>query len=143
MDSSASLGMEGFLGINFAGFFIEHTMAWYLPGYFITFGDPRTHDAVYFSVLGANAGIQLPFLPADFYVGLDYGDYRLSSGTNPRFGGLGLHVGTKFYFTPGSVVGAVAEYRHHIATEDDSGALPRSISSSADLYFIGVVFGKR
>lgn len=139
-------GLQLVNGIQVRSFFAEYVVTWNWAQHMTHSGNPKQRDAVYYSVAGGNVGYELPFAPVDLHVGLDYGNYKLSAGTNPRFGGLAPHLGATWY--PWGVehlasLGFKLEYRRFFGAYDDAGAIPDSIRTRADLWFLGAVFGFR
>ena len=145
-DSTAStipsLGLEFEAGLQASIVYVEYTAHWFLP----TYTPPdRLHDAHDFSPWGVNVGVDLRPVPLEIYGGLEASGYGLSGGAGPDYSGMAWKVGTNIYlYAPASRwlrLGLKAEYRHATLGEDQAGALPAGVDTTADIYFIGLTIG--
>ncbi len=130
------------LGIGVDRFFVEHTFVFHLPQHLFREGGTRPRDAVYFSFLGAQVGARIPVLPLEASLGLEKGNYRFSSGSGTRYGGLTLKLGVAWLF-PAEWVALKAEYRRMSLGSDDAGPLPEGLGGTVTSGFLGVSFGFR
>jgi hypothetical protein len=128
------------MGIDASLFFAEYNAVIQLPHYDET---PKSRDASYYSLLGLNAGITLPILPVELYVGIEDGNYGLSGGADPDYDGPTYKAGINLHLVRGSgpIVGLKGEYRRFIGIFDDAGTIPQGIDTRADMYLLAITIG--
>jgi hypothetical protein len=140
VSSLTSMGLEAQFGANFSFIFLEYNLAWMISPYG---ANPKARDASYFSILGFNAGVDIPLLPIEVYTGVEKGNYKLNGGINPSYDGLAGKLGVNFYFAgvPGSKIraGLKGEFRRVFINSDEAGSFPANISTQADTYFVGLM----
>lgn len=145
MTSVPSLGIQTQIGLGLGLVFFEYNLSWLTPQHFYRDSQADSRDAVYWSLFGLNAGLALPFLPVEVSAGYELGNYRLSSGTNTRFGGSTVKGGvTVFLGGQGhGHSGLRVEYKKFYGASDDSGRLPADVNVDASIIYIGLIVGIR
>ncbi len=131
------------LGIGYDIFFGGLQAHWFVPA---SDDSPHSHAASYYSLLGAHAGVVVPFVPErrlEIYGGIEDGNYGLSGNPDPDYDGPAVMAGGVFYFTElgAARIGLRFEYRRFNAIYDDAGKIPDGISTHAHLYLLGVTLG--
>ncbi len=135
------------LGQNF---FVEYSPYLYLSrlgsSYDGTFGAGDASDVVALSLVSFNAGLRFPDFPLEGYARLARSKYDFASGSDNDFHGYVLGLGVAYRFEMNRVLNLKfkLEYQRHHFTTDDSGTIPSSISTGANLYVltVGFNFGK-
>jgi hypothetical protein len=144
MSSLASAGFQLQAGVNFQALFLEYNLSWFTPQFYYRSDGITSRDSAYYSFLGGNVGVSLPLLPLEIYTGVDQGNYRLSTGTNTRFGGLVPKLGVNLMVGPsgGLRIGVRAEVHRFFGSSDDAGSLPSGLTVRSDMIYVGVIVGQ-
>jgi hypothetical protein len=141
--SSIGLGLGIQAGANFGPAFLEYNASILMPGNSLRLREqpPGAKDADYMSWFGVNFGFIPPTVPIEPFVGLEWGSYGLSAGSQTDFEGKAVKVGVSFYFSDS--FGLRGEYRKLFIAGDDTGFLPEGIEADASSYMISLTFGRR
>ncbi len=135
-------GLNATAGVDLSFFFIEYNFAW-LMEHGTVFGDnrpPHILASSYFSYIGANFGVSLPFAPFEVFGGYENAHYSLPAGPDVTYYGGSLKVGVSAFLpSEGSKTsfGLRVEYRRSYLWDDNMGEIPSSISTHADSLFVG------
>lgn len=143
----ASLGLEVAAGFGFGPVFVEYNFAWFIANHTLSFemvdpaaaSSPSHREGPYFSPIGLNAGVSIPVIPIEPYIGIERGNFGFSTGTTD-FSGYAGKAGVNVLLT--KEFGLRAEYRRTYLSYDDAGKLPTGTSAQFDVWFVGLVFGK-
>ena len=127
------------MGLQVGPVIAEYTLSYY-PWIRSGSASERVGDAVYYSLLGGNIGIDIPFVPIEAYVGAEDGHYVFSSGASNEFSGIVIKGGVNVFIGHKARVLIKAEYRRAFFLSDRGGWLPDGISATSDLIFLGLGF---
>lgn len=136
--SKASAGFDFAAGLKVGSFFFaDLTAAAFFPAYS---AGPKARDANYFSPYGAQVGLSVPFLPLEFYGGIEKSYYGLSGGVDPGFHGYAVKAGARVNFVNNGQArnGIALSYRRVTLREDDAGEIPAHITTYSHVYFVGI-----
>lgn len=141
-----SLGMEFAAGLGLGLVFLEYNFTWFIPNHLLSFQQdpnaisrPSNREGPYFAPLGFNAGVHLPVLPIEPYLGAERGNFGFSTGATD-FAGITGKLGVNVLVHP--QIALRAEYRRLWISYDDAGKLPDGMSASFDAIYVGFAFGK-
>lgn len=100
-----------------------------------------------FSLVAFNGGLIVPVVPVEVYSGIAYGNYGFKYGSNNDYSGYLLKAGITYRLGLGASTNLKLKFecQRHFITQDDSGLIPASINTAANLYVltIGFNFSKR
>jgi hypothetical protein len=105
------------------------------------FAEAQPDDAMYFSLLAANAGVRLPATGTRIYYGRGYGNLDFSFGTGEMFSGGFWRLGVRqdvWSFSDFVRVDVRAEYQRNGFHRDSSGRMPAGLAANADIYWLGI-----
>jgi hypothetical protein len=90
-----SLGLEFAAGLGIGIVFVEYNFAWMIANHTLSFSmdpnavnNPSDREGPYFAPLGLNAGVSIPFIPIEPYLGIERGTFGFSSGAQAGYSGI-------------------------------------------------------
>lgn len=141
-----SLGLEFGAGVSLGIAFVEYNFAWLISNHTLSLSldpnatnNPSNREGPYFAPLGLNAGLIVPLLPIEPYIGIERASFGFSS-SDTGYSGVAGKIGLNILITSG--FGLRAEYRRHFIGYDDAGKLPSDITARFNSWYVGIVGGK-
>lgn len=143
INTDPSVGLQLRARLQIASLFLE-----YAPFLYLAYLGGRSdsvgelNDVTYYSVFGLNIGFLLPILDIELYSGWSWSNFDFTFGNKTNFSGGEVKAGTAIPVKSweAATLRLIAEYRRHLIRFDDSGEIPKTIKTSANVYFVGLGF---